>query len=95
MSITINVTQEDIDKAIEAREHDFWDVLAECPIARASSRALNKECWSNYTCVHTPEHMTIMFFHPLEVIMWIEAFDHHGPVQPFSFEVELEPQIDN
>lgn len=93
MSITINVTQEDIDKAIESREYDSWNILADCPIARASSRALNKECWSNYTCVHID--MKIQFFNPPHVNLWIEAFDAHVSVEPFSFEVELEPQIDN
>lgn len=93
----INVTQEDIDKATESRDkHEFWNeswnILAECPIARASSKALNKECWSNYACVHNPADNIIFFFNPKDVILWIEAFDAHEPVKPFSFDVELEQE---
>jgi hypothetical protein len=86
--IHIDVTQNDINNGTPG-------LCASCPIAIAASRAMESGVrvglvrifLDDFTCAAPYLSAGRM---PPEALRFIDAFDHHQPVAPFSFDVEME-----
>lgn len=82
-NVTIEVTQEDIDRGIR-------ESCTCCPIANAMKRILkpddvrvrNKETWTSYRYVELTHLL------PNEAAKFIRYFDNGETVHPFTFELE-------
>ncbi len=86
MKITIQVTEHDIRRGIP-QSHN------RCPVARALHRRTGRpwttdgrDCW--------PFNEIGPYFRlPEEAELFIACFDSKYPVRPFSFEIDLPPQL--
>ena len=89
-SYEIQITQQDIDEAAEKRSSKdrHWDVCAECPIAVAASRALDRPCEAAGNTVDTrPDGEYLEFALPDEAQSFMRAFDGQDAtaVTPITF----------
>lgn len=80
MNITINVTQDDINKGQKSK--CFY-----CPVALATKRAL--KCRNVMICTDTLKTSGYTAPLPLDVRQWVWDYDYGQPVQPISFELTL------
>jgi hypothetical protein len=62
-----------------------------CPVARAISRAMGA-AWEAYGVGAASHDDDGWIDLPAEAERWIAAFDAGRPVEPFAFEVEVEPR---
>lgn len=89
MTITVNVTQDHIDKG---REHDCHT----CPVARALREAHPAKWWVGYGMEFGQVTAGIArgpgCLLPVEACRWVRAFDSKKPVSPFSFEFDC-PEV--
>ena len=85
-TVTIEVTQEDIDQGVPSHAH-------KCAVARAMSRSVDGayslcSFWGIHNpagrgpCVHTAKHDEA-------VTKFIQDFDNGKPVKPFTFTIEV------
>ena len=88
MFVQINVTPDDIKQGLEAQRWGYGSYVATkmCPLARATRRVIPKAQTSNLYITTTPGcYQPIRL--PKRAKQFTIAFDHHEPVQPFSFYV--------
>jgi len=85
----IQVTQEDIDKALSRGQDSYFD----CPVALALNRSLNA---NRGGCKVGSTECTIYFkglaecvWLPEEATNFINSYDSAWPVTPFEFELDL------
>jgi hypothetical protein len=85
----IDVTQEDIDAALAAKDMDGWENVSMCPVARATQRAFDDpKATSGFSYIgplRGPTYRTTP-----EARIFINRFDHNQPVEPFSFDAVLD-----
>ena len=88
MKITIEITQEDIDRGIRCSN-------IECPVAYALTRALNKKVRVNLRSYYLMDNWTVLLL-PKEASNFIKTFDQgittdvvYEQPKPFSFEIEV------
>lgn len=82
----ITVTQEDIARGAR------WD-CGTCPVALALTRAFGAQLHTSGAWVWRPTRdETAPLLRPLppEVGLFVSRFDNHRPVEPFTFEADLE-----
>lgn len=80
--MTINVTQEDINKGVR-------NSCTKCPVALAVHRALNKMVRVGFSGVRVEFSIGVLQFLriPQECQDFMARFDFGMPVQPFEFEI--------
>lgn len=88
----IKVTQEHIDKALEAkRRSSAWDRRAyECPLARALTAAMpytSKPWGVGANSAYVAGFPSASFELPDKAYEFRKAFDADRPVKPFTFEI--------
>ena len=84
-TVTINVTQRDIDKG--CRGHG-----GNCPIALAIFRRLSKGVVSvgwERTRFELPKGLLIFSENPKTARQFVEEFDACNPVSPFRFDIDI------
>jgi hypothetical protein len=80
-TLTIEVTQEDIERGVK---QECWD----CPIALALFRTTGKE-WSVAPSSCRELGTLTDYIFPAEATEFIRSFDLGYPVSPFSFKLEV------
>jgi hypothetical protein len=86
----VEVTAEDIEKGV-CQDSDS------CPIALAVHRlpGIEEVCVDNDVLwVRTAEGKLASGM-PAEAAKFVDSFDNRGAVQPFSFDIEVEPEVDD
>jgi hypothetical protein len=98
---TVNVTQRDIEAATKARDSGNYDILCECPIARAIGRLKlgKKVTWAFDTGqVYSNENawgesltheLTAIYPDSRATKSFVHTFDSRREVEPFKFKVEV------
>ena len=86
----IEVTQEHIDKSEELRKENFGKWVKCCPIALAVRAAGFPKAEMGYTNVWPHGGITGEIPVPTIVTQFVHAVDRRQPVEPFSFELDLE-----
>lgn len=84
--ITVNVTQEDIDKGIG------WIMCSDCPVALAVTGATGQPFSAGIDFL-TRESDSFQIPIPLIAQVFIMAFDHGTKVSPFTFSIEDLPPV--
>lgn len=88
-TITVNVTQRDIDAAWEAMDtNPAFDATKQCPIARALHRhpATRRVAVTGDQVLISGQLANL----PAEAIAFVVAFDSGEPVAPFTFTLEVQ-----
>lgn len=91
LTLTVNVTQEDIDRSIDYQHSKGVYVPAcDCPIAIAIQRlGYEVRVATAGITLYDRGELVMSGFLPSEACGFIAQFDSRKPVNPFSFEVEL------
>lgn len=90
MKLLIEVTEEDIKRAIAYRKRDN-NVSTTCPVALAVKRAIDhKGIAVGMNSIHTSMRASQSIGSlPEKACKFIRTFDSHGDVEPIKFEAEF------
>ena len=87
--LTVNVTQDHIDKGVRKEAYH-------CPVSLALGEADPGSDWCVSTLLVMREngHDVVSIFPPVTVSKFVSRFDNGDPVQPFTFEIDLDHEPD-
>ena len=87
-TVTIDVTQEDIDNGVRA-------MCDKCPIALAIARKIKCDIYvSTFLTRLYYEDLGLEFSNSTPMYTFVKNFDQGVPVQPFSFELDISYGVD-
>lgn len=92
-TFTLNITQEDIDKANEQRRGHKYDVCKQCVVAVALTRKFNCVCRAFLDCGDAFDGKSAMknFSFPQKLKEYIRRFDDREKISPAKFRLTFTP----
>lgn len=92
MSITVEVTQADIDAAIRQRDTDEYNSVRDCPLAQAMWRTFPKADYIVVDVINGKPHIRLLlhgvgteYFGGNDAFDFMRAFDRYFEVTPQTF----------
>lgn len=88
----INVTQEDIDNALELQATGQYVATIHCPVGLAMSRVfpgVRVTQWFLTINRNTDGRKMLLYYTPQSVKEFIADFDRHNPVKPMAFSISI------
>ena len=88
--MTLNITQEDIDEAVDRREGPGFYTCSDCVVARAMTKLLGTPIEAGDNRAFYGSSASIAALFPEELSDYIWRFDMNKEIQPQTFQILVE-----